>query len=128
MKVLKNFKILKDGKFEEYLAVEIRMDDTEVFVDLPICMVEFNQEFEQPMLLGYNGAGIANIIERSELVSRLDQTKIIYFKNVNDEIVLTDEKTDMFTRFPKDEDPNKYMYDYRDGQVFVIEKIESDGE
>jgi hypothetical protein len=128
MRVLKNYKLLKQNGFEEYPAVEIRYEDNDVFEELPICAIPFGTEFKDPILISITQKGIANIAERSILVKHLkDNTQKIFFKlDKHSNPKLVNEETTMFMRLPIQEDPNKYIYDYRDGQIFVIDTIKEE--
>jgi hypothetical protein len=128
MRVLKNYKLLKQNGFEEYPAVEIRYEDNDVFEELPICAIPFGTEFKDPILISITQKGIANIAERSILVKHLkDNTQKIFFKlDKHGNPKLVNEETTMFMRLPIQEDPNKYIYDYRDGQIFVIDTIKEE--
>jgi len=128
MRVLKNYKLLKQNGFEEYPAVEIRYEDNDVFEELPICAIPFGTEFKDPILISITQKGIANIAERSILVKHLkDNTQKIFFKlDEHGNPKLVNEETTMFMRLPIQEDPNKYIYDYRDGQIFVIDTIKEE--
>lgn len=123
MKILKNFKTLNNGGVDEYPAIEIRTSDTVVFAELPLCLIKFNQEFSEPILLGYNQAGIGLVIEKKELEQKLTLTKKIYFIiDENNIPQISKEPTNIFTRLPKEDDETKYEYDYKNSQIFVIEK------
>lgn len=130
MNVLKNYKVLKQGGFEEYPAVEIRYNDSDVFDSLPICAIPYGTEFKEPLLLSRNQIGIASIVEKSILIKHLkEKTQTVYFELDNqNNPKITDKKTDIFMRLPIENDPNKYIYDYREGQIFVIEIKNEDTE
>lgn len=125
MRVLKNYKLLKTNGFEEYPAVEIRYEDTDVFEELPICAVPYGTEFKDPILISITQKGIANIAERNILIKHLkDNTQKIFFElDKNDNPKIVKKETTMFMRLPIQEDPNKYIYDYKDGQIFVIDAV-----
>lgn len=123
MKILKNFKVLREGGLEEYPAVEIRMKDSEVFIDLPLCTIDFNEELVHPVLIGYNQAGIAQVIEKAELYRKLQQTQKVYFElNSDRDLVMVDKVTELYTRLPITDDPHQYLYEFRDGSIYVIQK------
>ena len=72
MRVLKNYKLLKE-RFNEFQFIQIRYDD-EVFVDLPICTIEFGQLLEHPVLF-VNGAKTPSAVELSWLQDFLSNKK-----------------------------------------------------
>jgi hypothetical protein len=123
MRVLKNYKVLKQGGFEEYPSVEIRYKDDEVFEDLPICVVPYGDEYIEPVLISINQRGLAIIGEKNTLIKKLkDNTQKIYFEIDKDGIPnIVKKETPLYMRLPVNDDPNKYIYDFREGQIFVIE-------
>jgi len=77
MKVIKNCKILKDH-YEEFPLIQIRYED-EVFVDLPVCTIEFGQTLEKPVLYPV-GKGIPMAVELTWLMAQLAKLKKFHIK------------------------------------------------
>lgn len=123
MKVLKNYKLLKTGGFEEYKAIEIRYDDTDVFAEMPICLVDFGVELNNPVIIGFNQANIATVIEKELLLERLKETKKIYFElDEHRELRVVHRETNLFIRLPLEADENSYVYELKNGEIYLIEK------
>ncbi len=123
MNILKNYK-LSDGKgYEEYPAIVVRYKDTEVFADLPVCAVPFGVEFTEPVLLSVNQRGIASVAEKEGLIMRLkkETQKVFFTLDADSNPVISKEETKIYTRLPKADNPEQYVYDYRNGQIFIIE-------
>lgn len=125
MDVLKNYVLLKDGGYEEYPAIEIRYNDNVVFADLPLCAIPYGSIYDHPVIVSVSQRGIARVADREPLIAQLtEKTQKVYFELDSDENpVIVNKETKLYMRLPKEEDPNKYIYDYRNGQVFVIDII-----
>ena len=78
MKVIKNFK--RTGKFiDEFPYIKIK-EDEDVFADLPICLVEYNTEYQKPMIYIGPEAQIPVVMEEKELIKKIQGTKLFYLK------------------------------------------------
>lgn len=126
MKVLKNIKVLKKGAIEEFLKVEIRYDDTEVFTDLPIAVVEYGDEMVEPYLFRVE-SGFAILIEGEQLRELLKTQKVFFFKvNENKTVEEVEEgKHDVNVRLPIDTKVEELMYDNNE-IVWVDKRKEED--
>jgi hypothetical protein len=122
MNVLKNYKLLKKEGYEEYPAIEVMYSDSEVYAELPVCAVPFGIEYTEPVLLSVSQRGFASVAERSILVEQLAlNTQKVYFTlDEENNPVISKEQTGLYMRLPVADKPESYMYDYRDGQIFVI--------
>lgn len=123
MKVFKNYRPAKKGHIEEFMAINIRYNDTEVFADLPVCVVPYEKELREPMIFQQQ-AGIGIAIERTELLKIIATQKVFHLKKgpkgqVKE--VPFKEATHHF-RLPKDTDVSEL--DIVNNQVFKIEKQE----
>lgn len=125
MNVLKNYKVLKEGGFEEYPAIEIRYDDKEVFADLLVCAIPYGVEYEAPLLLSINQQGVANVADRAVFLRHLsEKTQKVYFTlDAKGNVVRTSKETELYTRLPVADNPDDYVYDYRAGQIYVIDTV-----
>lgn len=122
MNIFKNYKKLKNGNVEEFSAISVRYDDTEVFTELPICVVPFEEELKQPMLLReVNGIGIA--IEKSKLLEIIKEQRIFHLiKTDKGQMKEVDpNKASIHVRLPKDTKVSEL--DYIDNQIVKIEKV-----
>lgn len=124
MNVLKNFKQLKSGGFEEFPLVSIRYEDTEVFTELPICIVPYGFEFKEPILTNQTKEGLWVVREKEDFINQLEtKTKKIYFTlDENKQPIKTEKETSIFTRLPKDYDDSNCVFTYENGLIYVIEK------
>lgn len=121
MNIFKNYKRLKDGNIEEFPAISIRYADTEVFAELPVCIVPYEGELKNPMLFReQNGIGVA--IERTKLLEILATQRVFHLKkNSKGELKEVDaNKAEYHYRLPKDTDIKEL--DIVDGQLLKIEK------
>lgn len=125
MDVLKNYVLLKNGGYEEYPAIEIRYDDKVVFADLSLCAIPLGSVYDNPVIVSINQRGIARVADREPLIAQLtEKTQKVFFELDTDQNpVIVNKETKLYMRLPKEEDPNKYVYDYRNGQIFVIDII-----
>jgi hypothetical protein len=123
MNVLRNYKILSTGGYEEYPAIQVGYDELDVYADLPLCAIPYGVKFKAPVLLAVGPRGIASVSERDILVKHLkEKTKIVYFDLDEKKIPhITQEKTELFMRLPLEENAEDYLYDYQGGKIFVIE-------
>lgn len=120
MKQLINYKAKKE-KLEEYPYVEL-FTDREVFVELPICVIDFGRYYEKPVLYG-NYNGIPTVYEEEEVRAHLKTLKVFHLKNNKGKLTEVDaEDADISIRLPKDTDVNQLVYD--NGQVFLAKPIE----
>ena len=127
MNILKNYKILKQDAYEEYPSIEIRYSDSVVFENLPICAVPFVGELKNPMLVGINQRGIASVEEREKLIAHLQKNtqKVYFVLDEKNQPQISKTQTDIFMRLPITENPEKYLYDYREGHIYVIANVDA---
>lgn len=121
MEILKNFKVL-DGKWEEFPFIKI-LPGEDVFVGLPICKMEFQAQFKQPVLVVRQG-DIPLAFELEELKKKLVDTKR-FFLVADEKGVLTEVKPDdakIVIRLPIDTKINELVF--MDGQVLKQEVTE----
>lgn len=114
MKVIKNCKILSE-RYEEYPMIQIRYDD-EVFVDLPLCVIEFGQVLKKPVLYA-NGNSIPQAVELSDLMVTLSKLKKFFVK-VEEQgkvVEVPEGEETLVLRLPKDTNINDIFY--IDGQI-----------
>lgn len=100
MEVLKNFKVL-DGRWEEFPYIKI-LPGEDVYVGLPICKMDFQATFKQPVVMMQDN--IPTVIELEELQHKLANTKRFYLiaddKGLLKEVEPKDAKITI--RLPKD--------------------------
>lgn len=77
MKVLKNFK--QTGKFiDEFPYIKIK-EDEDIFADLPICLAEYNTEYQKPMVYFGPDNQAPVVMEEKDLMKKIEGTKLFYF-------------------------------------------------
>ena len=110
-KILKNFK--KTGKLldGQYPYITIR-EDSDVFMDLPICAIEYDTFYIEPVVVLEPGK-IGVVHEAKELLKQLSKLKKFYFL-VNDETSEVSEvqegEANLMVRLPHDTDVSKLAY------------------
>jgi hypothetical protein len=124
-KVLKNYKPT-DERFEEFPIVAIRYDD-EVFLDLPICAVDFGRKYNRPVLFTEVNK-IPAVVELAEVPAALKGTKVFHFKVKDDSKVeeVAPDKADIFVRLPEDTNVKELVF--MEGQILreeITEVIEN---
>lgn len=121
MKVLKNYKILK--MIEEFPLIKIR-EDEDVFIELPICAIDYNRIYKEPVIFQeINKMGV--VIEKEELVERLKNLKLFYFlvKPETGEVKeVSKENSNYQIRLPKDVDVSKL--EFYNGEIYLVENQE----
>jgi len=123
MKVLKNYK--KTGKFvdEDYPVVKI-LDSEDVFAELPLCVVEYNVFYKEPVLI-VNPNKIPMVVEKAELLQKISKLKKFYFL-VNPETKEVKEvekdEANFAQRLPKDTPVDQLVYE--NGEILLIENQE----
>jgi len=125
-KVLKNYKP-STKEFEGYPSISIRYDD-EVFLELPLCAIDYGRIYKEPYLM-YEQNKIPSVIEKEELKKLLEGTKIFYFK-IQDNMKLKEvkqEEADISTRLPIDTKTEELVF--MDGQILKeeIQEVIEDG-
>jgi hypothetical protein len=118
MEILKNFKALED-KFEEFVFIKL-MPGEDVFVELPICRIDFNLTLKNPILFVQEGT-IPKAMELAELKKLIAGTKRFYLA-VGNEGQLTEAepaKAKLAMRLPKDTNISDLVY--INGQVLKQE-------
>ncbi|MDR4968356.1 MAG: hypothetical protein RG740_01925 [Acholeplasmataceae bacterium] len=120
MKILMNFKEKKE-RVEEFSHVSLLVD-REVFVDLPICAVDFGRHYDKPVLYG-NYNGIPTVYEEAEVIKHLETLKVFHLKNDKGKLTeVSKEDADISIRLPKDTNVDQLVYD--NGQVFWAKPVE----
>jgi hypothetical protein len=118
MEILKNFKALEE-RFEEFPLIKL-LPGEDVFVELPICRVDFNSTIKNPVLFIQEGQ-IPKAMEQEELKKLLTGTKR-FFLTVNDKGQLSEiepGKAKIALRLPKDTNLSDLVY--MNGQVLKQE-------
>lgn len=122
MKQLINYKP-KQEKLEEFPYVLLLLD-REVFIDLPICVVEFGRIYDRPVLYG-DHKGIPTVYEAEEVKTILARLKVFHLKNDQGKLYEVDEKeADIHVRLPIDTKVDELGYD--NGQVFWAKPVKGD--
>ena len=122
MKQLINYK-QKQEKLEEFPFVSLLLD-REVFMDLPICAVDFDRTYDKPVLYG-NHKGIPTVYEAEEVKTYLARLKVFHLKNDQGKLSEVDEKeSHIHVRLPVDTKVDELGYD--DGQVFWAKPVKGD--
>jgi len=122
MRVLKNYKKLKE-QIEEFPAVKI-LDAEDVFVELPLCVMDFGLEIEKPYIYAGPDAQVPIVLTKEELLERIKGTKVFYLKqleNGNIQEVPKEEAT-LSYRLPEDTPVDKLAI--MNGQLGIIESAE----
>lgn len=122
MKVIKNYKKL-GSSFEEFPYIKIK-DDEDVFAELPICLAEYNVEYEQPLVYFGPDAQIPIVMSLNELKQKIKGTKLFSFKVGEKGLlkVVSKSECDFSYRLPEDVDTEKLAI--IDGQIGLLEDIE----
>lgn len=116
---------MKQERLEEFPYITI-LYDREVFVDLPICVIDFGRVYEKPVLYG-NYKGIPTVYEEAEVKTQLANLKVFYLKNKQGKLTeVREEEADLKIRLPKDTNVDELVYD--NGQVFWAKPINEKGE
>jgi hypothetical protein len=118
MEILKNFKALEE-RFEEFPLIKL-MPGEDVFVELPICRMDFNLTLKEPILFVQDGT-IPKAMELAELKKLIAGTKRFFFK-VGDKgelIEVEPSKAKLAMRLPKDTNISDLVY--MNGQVLKQE-------
>ena len=123
MNVLKNYKILKQGNVEEFPAIKIRYNDTEVFAEMPVCVVPYENELQEPMLFKQE-SGIGVALEKTKLLEIIANQRIYYLKKDTNGVVREGpkEKSTHQVRLPKK--TNVSELDIIGNQIFKVDKKE----
>lgn len=123
MKQLINFKPKKEH-LEEFPYVDLLID-REVFVELPLCVIDFGRHYEKPVLYG-NLKGIPTVYEEAEVKTQLATLKVFYLKNNRGKLTeVKEEEADVKIRLPKDTNVDELVYD--NGQVFWAKPVDENG-
>lgn len=80
MKIIRNYKILKE-KLEEFPKIELKQYEV-VFAELPLCVAQYDYEYDEPYLFMFEGQ-IPVVMEKEELLKKIEGTKLFFFKVVN---------------------------------------------
>lgn len=102
MKVIKNFKKLKES-VDEFPSIKI-LDSEDIFVDLPLCIMEFNREYRDPYLYFGPETPIGEVMEKEALLFKTKGTKLFYFKKVEENRVkeVTKDEAEFSYRLPEE--------------------------
>jgi hypothetical protein len=122
MQVIKNYKLNKKaGKVEEFPAIKIK-EDEDVFVELPLCICEYEKEYEEPFLFSSSSTVISVVLEKTDLLEKIKNTKLFYLKVLEDGKVqeTKKEQSDFSYRLPT----NTLVEDLAivNGQLGLLEK------
>ena len=124
MKQLINYKPTNE-KMDEFPYVKLLLD-REVFVDLPICVVDFGRHYNKPVLYG-NYQGIPTVYEEKEVIQLLGRLKTFHLKNENGKLTEVEEaEADVHIKLPKDTNVDQLVFD--NGQVFWAKPIKKETE
>ena len=119
MKQIINFK-RKQGGIEEFPYVTLLID-REVFLELPICAIEFGVDYIKPVLYGDHN-GVPTVYEHDAVVELLSKLKIFYLKNDQGKLTeVSKGEADVTIRLPKDTNVDQLVYDR--GQIFLAKPI-----
>lgn len=124
MKILNNFKPTKET-IEGYLVVEL-FDKGGIFIDLPICAVDFGRHYERPVLYG-EYKGIPTVYEEVEVRERLKALKLFHLKNSKGKLTEVPEaEADIHIRLPKDTNVDELVFE--NGEIFWAKPIDEGDE
>lgn len=120
MKVIKNYKILKE-KRDEYPYIKV-LDSEDVFIELPICICEFSKEYLKPVLYG-NHNGVPTVHEEGFVLNMIAKLKKFYFKVDGEKLIESSDKDyDLIARLPHDTIVDQLIYDR--GQIVWAKPVE----
>ena len=78
MKVIKNFK--QTGKFiDEFPYIRIK-EDEDVYAELPICLADYNTEYQKPMVYFGPESQTPVVMEEKDLMKKIEGTKLFFLK------------------------------------------------
>jgi len=124
MKILLNYKPLEDT-YEGYPYVQL-LDNSVVFVELPICVGEFGKRYKKPVLYG-NFKGIPTVYEEAEVKQFLADLKLFHLKVEENQLKEVDEaEADIHIRLPKDTPVDQLIYDK--GEIIWAKPIKDNEE
>jgi hypothetical protein len=102
-KVLRNFK--KTGKYLEEFPMIKLIDSELVMADLPICAVDFDREYVNPVVRYMQNVPFALVEEAAEMQQSIKGTKVFHFDFTEDAIHLKEvapEAAKIHQRLPLD--------------------------
>lgn len=122
--VFKNYKQTKN-KHEELIEIKV-LESEDVFVDLPVAVVEFGVDYEVPIIFG-DFKGLPRIMD-AKIV--LNATKMFHFgEGVENEdnktasvVEVSEDKAKWHFRLPKDTPIDQLIV--VDNQILLAEKVE----
>lgn len=105
-KILVNYKRNKDGSFKLYL------DQEHVFADMPICAMDLDRDFEEPIVVQNNGLDV--VVEKAEYekVHKLFKLKVVD----GDKIVEAEDGVPVY--LPKETDVSTLRF--YNGQIVMV--------
>lgn len=120
MKQLVNYKQTKNT-IEDFVEV-VLLDDREVLMDIPMCIIEFGKVYEKAYV-PKNNQGVSQAIDKQELDQVFANTKIYHFE-INESRVkeVKKDKADLSIRLPLDTKIDELVYE--NGQIFWAKPIE----
>lgn len=111
LKILKNYKKL-GSSFEEFELIRIR-DDEDIFVDMPICVCDYDRIYEKPVIV--NAGGVFPLcLELDDLKEQIKDTKIFHLDVIQDGRVIqakNEKKATIHQRLKKDVDLESLIYE-----------------
>ena len=122
MQILVNYKKL-DVFHDEFFEVELKKLDA-VFAEMPIAIAEYDYDYKHPVLYTGPDTKLPLIVEKQELMKKIEGTKVYHFKRVepNRVVEVPAEEADFGYRLPIDTPVEKLAI--IQGQLGLLEETE----
>lgn len=119
MKVLKNYKPLRQINNIEYLPIRI-LTEEDIFCDLPICATEFGVIYDKPVLYG-DYKGVLTVCEEKDVLQSIKNLKLFHLKDISGQIKeVPSSEADVHIRLPKTTLVKDLVI--KDGQVLLAKQ------